>query len=267
LSDHAKPMSDRADLGHRIFLAGFFLPLAVGASTATIGYGLTRNIWLPIVGVANVLALMVAANALYGGSKAAERAVKAIGAVLLIAAVVVFFAVPGLAGIFLGVQTLMFVILAAAVATPSAHRFFAYQRNEVIVGDTDEGAEVAEVESILVGGALREEAKAGAITYSRVLGLAGGLLALACIAGVGLGIGMLVYWGYGWSLIFASLFAMPSAPVLLTLSDRWKFLATTKGYEKVHLANIATDSQTLVNCASVSAVMLALLAVLELMMR
>jgi hypothetical protein len=260
-------MSDRADLGHRIFLTGFFLPLAVGASTATIGYGLTRNIWLPIMGLANVIALMVAANALYSGSKAAERAVKAVGAVLLIAAIVVFFAVPGLAGVFQGVQTLMFVILAAAVATPSAHRYFAHQRGEVIVGDTDEAAEVADVESILAGGALREEAKAGAITSSRVYGLAGGLLALACIAGIGLGGYMIYENGWGFSLIFASLFAIPSAPILLTLSDRWKFLATTKGYEKVHLANIASDTQTLVNVASVSAVLLALLAVLELMMR
>jgi hypothetical protein len=263
LSDHAKPVDDRVDLGHRLFLAGFFLPLAVGSSTATVGYGLTSNYVIPLIGIANVVALIFAANILHQGNKTAAKIVKIVGAILLIAALAVIFTSQNLAGYFIGEQLLMFVIFAAAVSAPSTGVYFAYQRHEVI----ETAVEDVAVESILVSGALSEEGKAAALTYSRMLRLAGGLLGLVGVGGIALAIYLLVYQGYGWSLIFAALFALPSAPVLLTLADRWGFLATTKGYEKAHLTNIAADTQVLVNCASMSAVLLALLAILELAMR
>jgi len=262
LSDHAKPVDDRVDLGHRLFLAGFFFPLAVGALTATIGFGLTGNLVIPLLGLTNVIALIFAANTLHQGNKPAEKIVKIAGAILLIAALAILFTSQNLASYFIGEQMLMFVIFAAAVAAPSTGVFLAHQRHEVI-----EAVEEVPVESILVGGALSEEAKAAAKTYSLLLRLAGAVLVLACVGGIALAIWLLMSQGYGWSLIFASLFALPSAPVLLTLGDRWGFLASTKGHEKAHLTNIAADAQVLVNCASVSATLLALLAILELAMR
>jgi hypothetical protein len=266
LSDHAKPVNDRVDLGHRLFLAGFFLPLALAASTATIGFGLTGHVLIPLVGLANVLALLFAANILHQGNKTAEKVVKFAGLVLLIAGLAVLFTSQNLATCFLGEQLLMFVIFAAAVATPSAGAFFAYQRHEFVElpAEVEAPAVEIQVESVLAGGALREEAKAAAKNYSLVLRAAGTLLVLVAFGGIALAIYSLMNGGAGVKLIFASLFALPAAPVLLTLGDRWSFLATTTGHEKAHLSGIAADSQTLVNCASVSAVLLALLAILEL---
>ena len=65
---------------------------------------------------------------------------------------------------------------------------------------------------------------------------------------------------------FCVALALPSVPVLLTLGDRWTFLATTKGYEKAP-AGIAADSQALVNCACTSVTLLVLLVILELATR
>jgi hypothetical protein len=270
LSDHATVVNDRVDLGHRVFLAGFFTAFALGPVLAIVGFGLTKSPLIPLVALVNALLQIAAAQYLYAGRKW-ERIVWLVGGVFLALAIVAVVRGPSQAGYFLGAQLLTPALFAAIVAIPTVCIFLANQRGEAPPPEPEPMARA--IESILATGpdgqgvALREDAKVSALTYSRVLRLAADLLLLCDVGGITLAVSSLLTKGTGWSVIVVAILSVPTAFSLLTLADDWYFVSTTKGYEKAHLANIVKDSQLLRNCVSMPMAIVALLVILEVAMR
>jgi hypothetical protein len=266
LSDHANVVSDRVDLGHRIFLAGFFTAFAIGPALAIVGYGMTKNPLIAWAALVNGLLMMAAAHYLYAGRKM-ERVVWLVGAVFLALAVIAVVKGQGPAGYYLAAVLLMPVLFAGIVATPAVRSFLGYQRGEAPPPELPARPVESFLEARADGLALREDAKAPALNYARALRLAAGLLLLCVAGGIVLAVRSLLLNGTGWAMIVLAILAVPSALALLTLADDWRYLATTKGYEKGHLANIVKDSQLLRSFVGVSIAIVALLAIMDVAMR
>jgi hypothetical protein len=269
LSDHAKVVNERVDLGQRVFLTGFFLAFAIGPLVAIVGRGLTNNSLITWLALLNAILLMAAAQFLYAGRKW-EMVVWVVGAVFLALAITTFVIMgKSPSASFLAAELLMPALFAAFVAMPPVRVFLANQRGEAPPPESAPRS----IESILAtspdGGAvaIREDAKGPALTYSRVLLLAAGLVLLCVVGGIVLGVRSLFLTGTGWLVLVAALLAVPTAMALLTLADDWYYVSTTKGYEKAHLANVVKNSQLLRNFVTASIVIIALLTILEVAMR
>lgn len=275
MTAHAKPFNDKVDLGHRLFLLAFFLPFALGSSFATVGYGATGSVQIPIVGTAAVLGLVFVASMLYRGSKLMQRALIFVAIGLLGGAVTVFLVSRSLAGWLIAFQMLMPVLFTAIILIPATRAFLAFQRGEEVAKSietkpTEPSAPTpspATFESLLESGGLREGAAAAILTHSRLVRLAGVLVACAALAGIVLAIMSLVGGRGGWLLILASVCSLPCVFMFLHQADHWYYLATTKGYEKIHLKNASDESQSLSTCATVVLALIVLLAILDFVLR
>jgi hypothetical protein len=265
LSDHATGVSDRVDLGHRIFLAGFFTAFGTGAGLLILGYGLTNSPLIVLAAIVNALLLMAVAQYLYTGDRRIQSLSWVIAAVFLALAIAALALGQSPGSYYLTAQLLMPVLFAAIVATPAVRAFLAAQRGEAPPPELPP----REIESLLTPGAdgaavvLREDAKQPAMMYSRILRFAATLLMLCGLGGIALGVLSLVSKGTGWTLLVVAILAIPPALALLVLADDWYYVSTTKGYEKTHLGNIVKNSQLLRNCVTTSLIIVALLAILE----
>lgn len=272
MSDHATVTNSRVDMGQRLFLAGFFLPFAFGPTLAGAGYGLTKNPWIALVGVANMAVLLIAAHYLYAGSRTAEKVLAAVAGLFLLAAVAVLIRRINAGTVHLAIQLAMPALFAAAIAIPDVRIYLGFLRGEAPPPDeaAPETADTAAVphESIFQTGpdgvvSLKEDAKTAALGFLKIVRLATGLLVLGIVAAAALGVLSLRARGTGWTLFVAAILAFPQVHVLLTLGDDLNYLATTKGAEKKHLANIVGDGKVLGTFAIASIVVLALIALTE----
>ena len=84
---------------------------------------------------------------------------------------------------------------------------------------------------------------------------------------VGTTFGASVNTGTGVMIILASLCALPAVPVVKLVAEHYGYLLSTKGREKAHLENIVDETDTIFNVASVSALLLVILVVIDVMMR
>jgi hypothetical protein len=272
LSDHAKVVNDRVDLGHRVFLAGFFTAFAIGPLVAIVGKGLTKDPsitpWIPWLALLNAILLMGAAHYLYAGRKW-EKVIWVVGLGFLALAIISIFMGKSHAAYYLAAQLMMPALFAAIVATPPVRVFLANLRGEAPPPETAP----RQLESILATSpdgasvAIREDAKGPALTYSRVLRLGAGLMLLCVVGGIVMAVRSLLSTGNGWLVIVVAVLSVPSSFALMTLADDWYYVSTTKGYEKAHLANIVKNSQLLRNFVTAAIVIVALLAILEVAMR
>ncbi len=271
MAEHTGSANDRIDMGHRLFLTGFFLPLALGAVLATVGYGLTRSGWVALLGLANFVGLILSANVLYTGKKGCTKVILAVAGVCLLAAVGVFVAGQGcaIAG-HVSVQLLMPGLFAGFMASPSVAVYLASRRGEIIA----EPEQVDGPPELLLaptadgkGASLREETRSHISAFSKVLLGVCGLLTLCGIGGVALGVVSLMNTGTGIMLILASLMAFPAIPVVKLVADHLGYLLSTKGREKAHLENVVDETETIFNVVSVAALFLVILVVIDLMVR
>ncbi|MSU78255.1 MAG: hypothetical protein EXS16_09180 [Gemmataceae bacterium] len=271
MAEHTGSANERIDMGHRLFLTGFFLPLALGAALATVGFGMTRSSWVALLGLANVIGLVLAANFLYTGKKGGAKIIMAIAGVCLIASIGVFAAGQGcpIAG-HVSVQLFLPAIFAGFLAAPSVTVYLASRRGEIIAEPEHEDGPP---ELLLTptadgkGASLRDEARIPAATFTKVLLGVCGLLTLCGIGGIALAVLSLMNTGTGVMLILASLTALPAIPIVKLLSEHFGFLLSSKGREKAHLENIVDETGTIFNVVSVSAFVLVVLVVIDLMVR
>lgn len=271
MAEHTGSANERIDMGHRLFLTGFFLALALASVLATVGFGLTRSGWVALLGVANVVGLIFAANFLYTGKKGGTRLMLAIAGVCLVAAIGVFAAGQGcpIAG-HVSIQLLMPVVFAGFIAAPSVTIYLASRRGEIIVEPEQEDGPPELLLAKAADGkiaTLRDETRSHIGTFSKVLLGVCGLLTLCGIGGIALGVLSLMNTGTGVSIILASVCALPAVPVVKLVAEHYGYLLTTKGREKAHLENIVDETDTIFNVASVSALILVILVVIDVMMR
>ncbi len=271
MAEHTGSANERIDMGHRLFLTGFFLPLALGAALATVGFGMTRSGWVALLGLANVIGLVLAANFLYTGKKGGAKIIMAIAGVCLVASIGVLAGGQGwpIAG-HVSVQLLMPVVFAGFLVSPSVTIYLASRRGEIIAEPEHEDGPPDLLLALAADGknaTLRDETRSHIGTFAKVLLGVCGLLTLCGIGGIALGVLSLMNTGTGVMLLLASLTALPAIPVVKLVADNYGFLLSTKGREKAHLENIIDETETIFNVVSVSAFVLVVLVVIDLMVR
>jgi hypothetical protein len=259
----------RVDLGHRLFVAAYIDPLVIGALFAIAGFGYTDNIWVGLLGLGNLVLLSLFANQLYSGERRPETFVRIVAGVALLGAVVVLVLGAGnLAALYLVSQLLVLPLFAALLALPPVRLFLRSRRGEVI-----EEAVEARQESLWqrreapAGVAVREEAKPALRRHALLLRVIGGLVLVCGVAGIALGLLGIIREGAGFSLVIIGLLAILPGLAVMSLADDWRFLATTQGHEKNHLANIVADTDLLRKATLTAAIVVALLFLVELMSR
>lgn len=278
MTEHANHMDDRVDLGHRTYLAGVFTPIALGSVMAIAGYGLTGSPWIPLAAIVNLVLLMWAGQAIYAGDRRCERIVWIVGAVLLLVGLGIAFSGRNLASFHLAFQLAMPMLFALTLAIPQVHAFLAYRRGEspTAAPALSEAPAVSEpvaapMESIFdvspTGLVLREDARQAAGAYARLLTTVAAVFVLGGVVGAGLAIYSLITRGFGVTMILAAVLAIPVGVVMLTLAEDWNLLATSRGREKAHLANILKSSQMLRNFSIALVSVLATLTMLEVITR
>jgi hypothetical protein len=259
-------VEDRVDLGNRLFIAGFFVSLALVALVTLAGFTQTRSIWVALLGAATLILLPFLASRLYTGNPLLEWVVRILPLALLLLAVVAL--VRGRGGpvaIYLAIQLLLPGLFALAVVSGPVRDLLRTQRGETVAFRPRAAA--TQEESLLAPGeTLREEARQPIRTYVLVLRIISGLLGVSALATLAFAVWSLVAEGSGLFLLIVGLLAVFPAFVLFNLADNWYFLASTTGYGKVHAGNVIRDTQVISICATVALVVLGLLTILDLVL-